>query len=78
MSWKTINAVLGLAIVDKEFCRALLANPLAAMQTHQFELTMEEQEVFRTISATSLSELSQQLVALLDKRSGSSDPSNGR
>jgi hypothetical protein len=68
MSWKTINTILGLAAVDEEFCRALLANPLAAAQTQQVELTPEEQEAFKTISARNLSELSQQLIELLDKQ----------
>ena len=69
MSWKKINAILGLATVDEEFCRALLANPLAAVQARQFDLTAEEREAFKTISATSLSEFSRQLVALLDNKS---------
>jgi hypothetical protein len=77
MSWKTINAILGLATVDEEFCRALLADPLAAVQARQFELIAEEQEAFKIISATSLSEFSQQLVALRDKQLGSSGPSEG-
>ena len=77
MSWKTINAILGLATVDEEFCRALLADPPAAVQARQFELTAEEQEAFKIISATSLSEFSQQLIALRDKQSGSSGLSEG-
>jgi hypothetical protein len=77
MSWKTINAILGLATVDEEFCRALLADPLAAVQARQFELTAKEQEAFKIISATSLSEFSQQLVALRDKQLGSRGPSEG-
>lgn len=67
MSRKTINAILGLAAVDEAFCRALLANPLAAIQARQFVLTDEEQEIFKTISASNLSALSQQLVTLLDE-----------
>jgi len=77
MSWKTINAILGLATVNEEFCRALLADPVAAVQARQFELTVEEQEAFKIISATSLSEFSQQLVALRDKQLGSSGPREG-
>lgn len=67
MSWKTVNAILGLATVDEEFRRALLADPLAAIRAQQIELTIEEQKAFRTISARNLSEFSQQLIALLDK-----------
>jgi hypothetical protein len=65
MSWRTINAILGLATVDEEFCYALLANPLEAVQKRQFDLSRKEQEAFRTVSATNLSDLSQQLMALL-------------
>src|SRR5579859_377690 len=68
MTWKTINALLGLATVDEEFRRALLADPLAAAQARHFELTTEEQEAFKSISATSLSEFSQQIVTLLGKK----------
>ena len=67
MSWKTINSILGLATVDEEFCQALLANPLAAVKARQFELTAEQEKVLSTISATNLSDFSQQLMALLDK-----------
>lgn len=67
MSWKIINAILGLATVDEDFCQELLADPLAAVQAHQFELTEEERDAFRNITATNLSALSQQLVALIDK-----------
>ena len=63
MSWKILNTILGLATVDEEFCRALLANPLAAVQARQFTLTPEEQAIFQSISATTLAEFSQQLVA---------------
>ncbi len=62
MSWRIINTILGLATVDEDFCRALLANPLAAVQARQFSLTPEEQAIFQSISATSLAEFSQQLV----------------
>jgi hypothetical protein len=69
MSWKTINILLGLATVDEELCRALLADPLAAAQARACELTIEEQEAFKRISATSLSDFSQQIVAFLNKKS---------
>lgn len=65
MSWRTINAILGLATVDEEFRCALLANPLEAVQKRQFDLSREEQEAFRTVSAKNLSDLSRQLMALL-------------
>lgn len=68
MLWKTISSVLSLAVVDEQFYRALLTNSLAAVQTQQFQLTEEEQEAFRKISAGDFAELSQQLMALLDKK----------
>lgn len=77
MSWKTINTLLGLAAVDEEFCQMLMDDPLAAAQKKHIELTAEEQEAFKSISATNLSEFSQQLIARLQRRSGSSDPVDG-
>ena len=67
MSRETINAILGLATVDEEFCQALLANPLEAARTRHFELTREEEEIFLKISATTLTEFSRRLVVLLDE-----------
>lgn len=66
MSRKTINAILGLASVDQSFCRELLENPLQAVQAKDFELTAEEQEIFKRISARDLYEFSQMLLTLLD------------
>lgn len=64
---ETINAILGLATVDEEFCQALLANPLAAAQARYFELTEDEKKLLKAISATTLTEFSQQLLARLDE-----------
>lgn len=66
MSRKTINAILGLASVDQSFCRELLENPLQAVQAKDFELTADEQEIFKRISARDLYEFSQMLLTLLD------------
>ena len=68
MSWKIINAILGLASVDQTFCRELLENPSRAVQNKQFELTREEEEIFTRISARDLTEFSQLLLAHLDTR----------
>jgi hypothetical protein len=68
MSRKIINAILGLASVDQAFRRELLENPLQAVQAKQFELTPEEEEIFKRISARDLSEFSQQLLAHLDSK----------
>ncbi|HLI71545.1 MAG TPA: Os1348 family NHLP clan protein [Ktedonobacteraceae bacterium] len=66
MTRKIINAILGLASVDSTFCQELLENPLQAVQARHFELTPEEQEMFRQIAARDLYEFSQILLALLD------------
>lgn len=64
---ETINAILGLATVDEEFCQALLVNPLSAAQSRRFELTADEKKLLKAISATTLTEFSRQLIALLDE-----------
>jgi hypothetical protein len=66
MSWKIINAILGLASVDQTFCRELLENPLQAVQARRFELAPEEKEIFQQISARDLTEFSQMLLAHID------------
>lgn len=66
MTRKTINAILGLASVDQTFCQELLNNPLQAVKTKNFELSEEEQAIFRRISARDLYEFSQILLTLLD------------
>lgn len=62
MSWKTINRILGLAAVDHRFWQAVQQDPIAAILSQGFELTPEEQEVFRTIHTKDLSEFSQYLL----------------
>lgn len=66
MTRKTINAILGLASVNPTFCQELLDDPLQAVQKNNFELSEEEQEIFRRISARDLYEFSQILLTLLD------------
>lgn len=66
MTRKTINAILGLASVNPTFCQELLDDPLQAVQKNHFELSEEEQEIFRRISARDLYEFSQILLTLLD------------
>ena len=68
MSRKTINAILGLALVDQAFCQQLLANPLEAVQVRQFELTEKEVEIFKRIIACDLYEFSQILLTFLDPK----------
>ncbi|MDQ2902635.1 MAG: Os1348 family NHLP clan protein [Ktedonobacteraceae bacterium] len=68
MTRKIINAILGLASVDQAFCQDLLENPLQTVQSRNFELTPEEQEVFKQVSARDLYEFSQKLLALLNAK----------
>lgn len=68
MTRKTINAILGLASIDQTFCQQLLSDPLQAVQSKNFELSEEEQEIFRRISARDLYEFSQILLTLLDSQ----------
>lgn len=65
MSRKIINAILGLASVDRTFCQALLKDPLEAVRARQFSLTTEEEKIFQQISAQNLYEFSQLLLAYL-------------
>ncbi len=59
MSWETINEILGLAVVDDDFCQQLLKHPLTAIQRWGFHLTHEEEETMRQIAVETLPELSQ-------------------
>lgn len=67
MSWKIINAILGLAATDDAFCQDLLKNPIDAIKTREFALTKVEEEKFGHISASDLSEFSQQVLALFER-----------
>ena len=62
MSWKTINAILALAVTDEKFCQELLLSPLLTIQARNFELSEQEQEKLRHIVAMDLSEFSQQML----------------
>lgn len=63
MSWKTLNELLGRAMIDRHFAQRLLANPLQAAQEGGFDLTQQEQALLRTTRASSIAELSQILLA---------------
>jgi hypothetical protein len=68
MSWKVINAILGLAALDDAFCQELLKNPVEAIKQQQFILTSEEEEKLSSIVANDLSEFSQQVLVLFDRK----------
>lgn len=68
MSWKTINAILGLAATDERFCEELLKDPVKAIKEHHFDVTKEEEEKMRRIVARDLSEFSQQVLVLFGRK----------
>jgi hypothetical protein len=65
MSWRTVNQILGLASIDPKFRQILQDDPLSATEVLGFELTPEEQEVFRTCASLSFAEFCQQLLEQL-------------
>lgn len=68
MSWKTINAILGLAATDETFCQELLHNPVKAIKQRHFVLTKEEEEKLSRVAAQDLADFSQQVLILFGKK----------
>ena len=68
MSWKTVNAILGQAMLDEVFCEELLKNSVQAIRQRQFVLTKEEEEKLSNIVAKDLSEFSQQVLILFGRK----------
>jgi len=64
MSWNSINELIGLALIDSDFCQELLDNPVAAAQTRGVELTSQEQDVLSKIHVDDIFEFSK---IVLDK-----------
>lgn len=56
MSWRTVNQILGLASIDPTFRHILQDNPLSATRALGFELTPEEQKVFRECASLNFTE----------------------
>jgi len=65
MLGKGLSRLLTAAVVNREFCRLLLANPAMAVAIgyngEPFELAAEEQELIISINATSLADFAKQL-----------------
>lgn len=70
MSWKTINTVLGLAMIDEDFAQKLLQTPRDALSSYGIQLALEELELLCTSQAQTLEELSE----LLFKKLGPESP----
>ncbi|HLG64417.1 MAG TPA: Os1348 family NHLP clan protein [Ktedonosporobacter sp.] len=64
MSWNSINELIGLALIDSDFCQELLDDPVAAAQKRGVELTSQEQDVLSKIHVDDIFEFSQ---IVLDK-----------
>lgn len=65
MSWKVVNEILSLALIDQDFCRELLADPLTAVRRYGFQLTEHEQQVMGQIKVNDLTRLSQHIMEQL-------------
>lgn len=63
MSVNVLNQIVGEAIVNKDFCRGLLANPDVAVAG--FDLRAEERALISGIRAQSVDHLARQLMAAL-------------
>jgi len=68
MSWRTINAILGQAATDDAFCQDLLKNPVKAIKQKGFVLTKEEEEMLSGICVCDLSEFSQRVLVLFERK----------
>jgi len=65
MPWLTINKILTLAMIDPQFARKLLANPIGAIHESGFEITPKEAQILQEAHVQDISELSQFLLARL-------------
>jgi len=62
MSWKVMNQILGMALVDQQFWKELKEDPIAVCRSRGLELTPEEEAVLSRIHAETLTEFSQRLL----------------
>ncbi|HZO76382.1 MAG TPA: Os1348 family NHLP clan protein [Ktedonobacteraceae bacterium] len=62
MSKETLNKLVGLAMIDPDFCEELLADPLTAALKHGLQLTPKELEVLRQIKVDTIYEFSEQVL----------------
>lgn len=69
MSWRTINIILGIAATDPDFFEDLKRDPQEAVSRHGLDLTPQELNVLKSISATGLAEFSQELIDKLGPES---------
>ncbi len=62
MSWKIVNQILGLASIDQKFRHILQDDPISATEMLGFELTPEEQKVFKECASLNFAEFCQCLL----------------
>jgi hypothetical protein len=81
---KELSRLISAAVVNREFCNLLLADPAVALATgyngEAFHLATEEQELITSIRATSLADFAKQLTTSrkgYGKQNGQSSHSNG-
>jgi hypothetical protein len=82
MTGKGLSRLLTAAVVNREFCNLLLANPAIAVATgyngEPFDLATEEQELIFSIRATSLADFAEQLTKNgVDNTNGNGNGYNG-
>jgi len=67
-----LSRMFAAAVVNRQFCEALLKNPLEALQNgylgETFLLSMEERELITSIRADSLTDLAKQMNRALKNR----------
>lgn len=61
MTWKTVNRILGLAAINPAFRQQLQEDPLAALETQDFEVTSEELEAFKAFASLPFPQFCQRL-----------------
>jgi hypothetical protein len=57
MTWKIINAILGHASVDPEFCEELLTDPLVAIDHVGYQLTPAERQIIHAIQLQDIQDI---------------------
>jgi hypothetical protein len=79
LNGKELSRLISAAVVNREFCNLLLADPAVALATgyngEAFHLATEEQELITSIRATSLADFAKQLTT---SRNGYSHSQNGQ
>ncbi len=65
MSWLVLNEILGLAVIDLNFQKELLAHPLEAVEKKQFSLTARERKALGEIKADTIYQFTSRLLELL-------------